>query len=161
MKDNLKEKLIFSTLIKDTEPCAVYMEKVYTQLVLVEFDNGIQAYVSDDLMLCTSDMIGTTKKIVLTMLVLSLEKIDAAGKCVDTPLGLQKDYDGPKLDFSGRIEEIMIPDDTEKAERWHDAIVDFGVGKILINIDKEYFHLQIKARDYVHVYGRVDLVSIE
>ncbi len=68
---------------------------------------------------------------------------------------------GPKLDLNGRIEEIIIPDDPEKAERWHDVIVHFGVEKILIDIDKEYFHLQIKAGDYVHVYGRVDLRSIE
>ena len=68
---------------------------------------------------------------------------------------------GPKLDLNGRIEEIIIPDDPDKAERWHDAIVDFGAGKILIDIDKEYFPLQLKAGDYVHVYGRVDLRGIE
>ncbi len=165
MRNNLKEKLKLSTFILDTVPETVYMDKVYTQHVLIEFEAGLKAYVFDGAfeghMLCTPDMIGKTKKIVLVMLVLSLGKMEAAGKDVDLPLGLQKNYAGPKLDLNGRIEEIIIPDDPDKAERWHDAIVDFGAGKILIDIDKEYFPLQLKAGDYVHVYGRVDLRGIE
>ncbi len=165
MKDNLKRKLKFSTFILDTVPEAVYMDKIYTQHVLIELEDEQKAYVFDGAfeghMLCTPDLVGKTKKIVLTMLVLSLEKMEAAGKGVDTPLGLQKNYAGPKLDLNGRIKEIIIPDDPLNAERWHDAIVDFGVGKILIDIDKEYFPLQLKAGDYIHVYGRVDLRDIE
>lgn len=159
MKDDLREKLIFSARIKGTEPSAVYMERVYTQLVLVEFANGAQEYVLDDFMLCTPDTIGETKEIILVMLVLSLEKIETAGMGIDKPLDAQRDYAGPKWGLNGRVEEI-IPDDPQKTERWHDAIVDFGVGKILIDIDKEYFYLQLKTGDYVHVYGRVDLQSI-
>lgn len=165
MMDDLNEKLIFSTFIRGTAPDAVYMDRIYTQFVLIEFGSEQRAYVFDGAfeghMLCTPDMIGKNKKIVLTMLVLSLEKREAAGKGVDTPLDLKGDYVGPNLDINGRIEEIIIPDDPKKAERWHDAIVDFGVGKILIEIDKKYFHLQLKAGDYVHAYGRVDMQGIE
>lgn len=165
MLDDLKEKLKFSTFIRGTAPDAVYMDRVYTQLVLIEFGDEQKAYVFDGAfeghMLCTPDMIGKTKEIVLVMLVLSLERSETARKGVDTPLDLQGGYAGPNLDIDGCIEEIVIPDDPKKAERWHDAIVDFGVGKILIEIDQKYFHLQLKAGDSVHAYGRVDLWDIE
>ncbi len=144
-----------------TEPSAVYMERAYTQLVLVEFANGVQEYVLDDFMLCTSEMIGETKEIILVMLVLSLEKIDTVEVGVDKPLDAQRGYAGPKWGLNGRIGEIIIPDDPQKAERWYNAIVDFGVGKILVAINREYFHLQLKAGDYVHIHGRVDLKGIE
>lgn len=157
----MREKLIFSVQIKGTEPSAVYMGRVYTQLVLIEFANGIQEYVSDDFMLCTPDMVEETKEIILAMLVLSLEKTETTTMGIDTPLDPQRSSAGPKWDLNGRIEEIIIPDDPEKAERWRDAVVDFGLGKILIDIDSEYFPLKLKAGDYIHVYGRIDLRGIE
>lgn len=161
MKGDLREKLIFSVQIKGTEPSAVYMERVYTQLVLIEFANGIQEYVLDACMLCTPDMIEETKDIILVMLVLSLEKNETAVMDIDTSLDPQSGSDGPNWYLNGRIEEIIIPDDPEKAERWHNAIVDFGVGRMLINIDRKYSHLQLDVGDYVHAYGRVDLQGIE
>lgn len=165
MKDDLKERLKFSTVILGTEPDAVYMNKVYTQFVLVEFGNGQKAYVFDGAfdghMLCTPDMIGKTKELILVMLVLSLERLDTPEIGLDTSLNNQGDYIGPELEIKGSIEEIIIPDDPKDAERWHDAIVDFGIGKILIEIDKKYFHLQLEEGNYVHVYGRVDLQGIE
>lgn len=161
MNDDLTEKLIFPAWIKGTEPSAVYMNRVYTQLVLVEFVNGIREYIFDDVMLCTPDMVGKTKRIVLAMLVLFLEKMEGAGKGIDAQLSPPGDDLGPNWGVNGHIEEIIIPDDPEKAERWHYAVVNFGIGKILIDINKKYFPLQLKAGDYVHVYGRVDLRSIE
>ena len=161
MKDDLRGNLFFPALVKSAVPSAVYMGRVYTQLVLVKFTNGVQEYVLDDLMFCTPDMVEETKEIILAMLVLSLEKTETAVMGIDTPLDPQGGSAGPIWDLSGRIEEIIIPDDPEKAERWHDAIVNFGIGKVLIDIDKKYFHLQLKAGDYIHVYGRVDLRGIE
>lgn len=165
MLDGLKEKLKFPTFIRGTAPDAVYMDRVYTQLVLIELSDEQKAYVFDGAfeghMLCLPDMIGKTKEIVLVMLVLSLERSETEKKGVDTPLDLQGDYAGPNLDIDGCIEEIVIPDDPKNAERWHDAIIDFGFGKILIEIDQKYFHLQLKAGNYVHAYGRVDLWDIE
>ena len=159
MKEDLKEKLKFSAFILGTEPDAVYMDKVYTQFALVEFGNGKKAYIFDGAfeghMLCTTDMIGKTKKIDLVMLVHSLEKIET------TEIKVIPDPSGTYLDIDGRIEEIIIPEDPNDAERWHDAIIAFGVGKILIEIDKKYFHLMLKEGDYVHVNGRVDLYGIE
>ncbi len=135
------------------------MDTVYTQHVLVELENGQKAYVFDGPtgghMLCTPDMIGKTKKIVLVMLIHSLAKIETQAVSI-TP-----DPSRPSLEIDGPIDEIIIPDDPNDAERWHDAVVDFGVGRILIEIDRKYFYLQLEEGDYVHVNGRVDLRGIE
>lgn len=159
MKENLKEKLKFHVRILAVKPRTGYMDTVYTQFVLVEFKNGQNAYVFDGAfegyMLSAPDMIGKTKKIVLVMLVHSLAKIHTQAVSI-TP-----DPSRPSLDIDGRIDEIIIPDNPIDAEQWHDAIVDFGVGKILIEIDNKYFDLQLKEGDYVHVNGRVDLRGIE
>ena len=159
MKEDLKEKLKFYVRILAIKPGAGYMDTVYTQYVLVELEDGQKAYVFDGAfeghMLCTPEMIGKTQKIVLVMLVHSLVKMGTQAVRV-TP-----DPSRPSLDIDGRIDEIIIPDDLSDAERWHDLIVDFGVGKILIEIDKRYFHLQLKEGDYVHANGRVDLRGIE
>jgi hypothetical protein len=48
-----------------------------------------------------------------------------------------------------------------KNGQWQNAVVDFGIGKILIEIDKKYSHLHLKQGDYVRVDGRVDLKGIE
>ncbi len=158
MKEDLKEKLEFQARILAVKPRAGYMDTVYTQFVLVELGNGQKAYVFDGAfegyMLCTPDMIGKTKEIVLVMLIHSLSKVEVQA------VSISPDLSRPSLDIDGRIDEIIIPDDPNDAERWHDAIVDFGVGKILIEIDKKYFHLQLKEGDYVHVNGRVDLRGI-
>lgn len=165
MKDNLKEKLKFLTFMQGTVPGTVYMGKVYTQLVLIEFDNGQKTYVFDGPteghMHCTPDMIGKTKEVVLVMLVLSLEQIQTHEKRVDSSLTRGGDFSGPNLEIKGYIEEIIFPDNPKNAERRYDAVVDFGVGKILIEIKRKYFHLNLKEGDYVHVYGRVDLWDIQ
>lgn len=165
MMDDLKEKLKFPSFIRGTVPDAVYLDSVYTQLVLIEFAGEQKAYVFDGAfeghMLCTPDMIGGIREVILGMLVSSLEKMEVAEKSVDTSLDLQGDYAGPDLDINGCIEEIIIPDDPKRAERWHGATVDFGVGRILIDIDRKYSYLQLDVGDYVHAYGRVDLRGIE
>lgn len=155
VKDVVKEKTRVPVRILDMKPDAEYMEKAYTQLVLVEFANGVQALVFDDDMLCKPEMVGKNRKITLAMLVDSLEKIRTRDQSA------VPDSSRPSLGINGRIEEIIIPDDPKDAERWHDAILDFGVGKILIEIDKKYFRLLLKEGDYVYVNGRVDLRDIE
>ena len=159
MEEDLKRKLKFHVRILAVKPRAGYMDTVYTQLVLVELGNGQRAYVFDGAfegyMLCTPEMIGKTKKIVLVMLVNSLAKVEVRA------VSISPDPSRPSLDTDGCIDEIIIPDEPQNAERWHDAIVDFGVGKVLIEIDKKYFPLQLKEGDYVHVNGRVDLRGIE
>ncbi|EJG08220.1 hypothetical protein Metli_2282 [Methanofollis liminatans DSM 4140] len=165
MKNSLKEKIKFFTRILGTEPDTEYMNRVYTQFTLIEFKNGQKTYVFDGAfeghMLCTADMIGKTKEIVLVMLVLSLERVASEGKSIVPSSKHGDNYFGPILSVNGCIEEIIIQDDPKNAKRWQDAIVDFGVGKILIEIDKKYFHLQLKEGDYIHIIGRVDLRGIE
>ena len=156
MMDDLKEKLKFPTFIRGTVPDAVYLDSVYTQLVLIEFAGEQKAYVFDGAfeghILCTPDMIGEIREVILVMLVSSLEKMETPEKSVDTSLD---------LDINGCIEEIIIPDDPKRAERWHGATVDFGVGRMLIDIDRKYSYLQLNVGDYVHAYGRVDLRGVE
>jgi len=159
MKDDLKGKLKFHVRVLAVEPRAGYMDTVYTQYVLVALENGQKAYVFDGPteghMLCTPDMIGKTKKIVLVMLVHSLVKTETQA------VSIIPDPSRPSLEIDGCIDEFIIPDDPGEAERWHDAIVDFGVRKVLIEIDRKYFHLQLREGDYVHINGRVDLRDIE
>ncbi|WP_214021120.1 hypothetical protein [Methanoculleus sp.] len=59
--------------------------------------------------------------------------------------------------MNGRTDAIIVPDDPGDAERGYDAVVDFGAGTVIIEIDKRYFRLQLKEGDYVRVDGRVDL----
>ncbi|MCK9330739.1 MAG: hypothetical protein M0Q94_12770 [Candidatus Cloacimonetes bacterium] len=155
MKSDLKEKLKFSARILATKPESGYEGVVYTQDAIIEFKNNQRAYVSDFFMFCTADMVGTTREIILSMLVRSLAKMDT------NAVGMSPDPSRPSIDVKGCIDEIIVPDDPKMAERQHAAIVDFGIGKVLIDIDKKYFNLQLKAGDCVRVDGRVDLVSIE
>jgi hypothetical protein len=155
MKSDLKEKLKFSAYILATNPESGYEGVVYTQDAIIEFKNSQRAIVSDFFMFCTADMVGTTREIVLSMLVHSLAKMEIK------TVGISPDPSMPSIDIKGCVDEIIVPDDPQKAERQHAAIVDFGIGKVLIDIDKKYFHLHLKAGDCVRVNGRVDLVSIE
>lgn len=159
MTEDLKEKLKFCVRILAIRPQAGYMDTVYTQLVLVELENGQIAYVFDGAfegyMLCTPDMIGKTKKIVLALLVHSLAKLET--KIVN----ITPDPSRSSLAINGCIEEIIIRNDPHDTKQRHRAIIDFGVGKILIGISEKYFDLQLKEGDYIHVDGRVDLWGIE
>lgn len=155
VNDAVKEKTEVPVRILDVRPDAEYLKKTYTQLVRVEFANGLQTLVFDDDLLCKAEMVGKTKEITLAMLVNSLEKIEYVDKCADP------DITGPSLGIRGLIEEIIIPDDPKDAERWHHALIDFGVGKVLIEIDKTDFRHQLQEGDYVHVDGRVDVYDIE
>ena len=148
-----KKNYKFSVRILGIEPESVYMDKVYTQLVQIEFSNGQRGIVYDN-MLCSKDMIGNVKKISLNMLTLSLEK---------------KEFDIPKIILNssapihqiyGCIEELVIPENPLDIEKWYFAVVDFSIGKVLINIDKKYFHLYLKNGDTIHVTGRLDLKEI-
>jgi hypothetical protein len=138
-----------------TEVDSGYEDIIYTQDVIIEFKNNQRAYVFDPDMLCTADMIGTTKEIALGMLVHSLEKTGTSA------VNIKPHPSRYFIDIEGCISEIIVPDDPQKAKRWHNAIVNFGLGKVLINIDKKYFHLHLKAGDCVRVDGRVDLWDIE
>ncbi len=155
LKSDLKEKLKFSARILATKPESGYEGIIYTQDAIIEFKNSQRAVVFDHSMFCTADMIGTTRKIALVMLVHSLAKMEIK------TMGISPDPSMPSIDIEGCIEEIIVPDDPKTAGQYHIAIVDFGIGKVLIDIDKRYFHLQLKAGDCVRVNGRVDLVSIE
>lgn len=155
MRSDLKEKLKFSARILGTEVDSGYEDIIYTQDVIIEFKNGQQAIVFDHFMFSTADMVGTTREIVLGMLVHSLAKTDTS------KVNIKPHPSRYFIDIEGCIDEIIVPDDPQKAERWHNAIVDFDIGKVLINIDKKYFHLHLKAGDCVRVDGRVDLESIE
>jgi len=119
MKDDLIEKLKFSARILGTEVDSGYEDIIYTQDVIIEFKNNQRAYVFDPDMLCTADMIGTTREIILAMLVLSLAKTDT------NAVSIKPDLSMPSIDIEGCIDEIIVPNDSKKAERWHDAIIDF------------------------------------
>ncbi|WP_342679194.1 hypothetical protein [Methanofollis sp. UBA420] len=151
----LKENLKIPVRIVSVRPDAEYQDTVYTQVVHVEFADGTRAAVYDDDLLCTPEMVGRKGKIVLRMLVDDLEKNKTSDRQIYAEPAM------PLLEVNGRIDEIIVPDDPEDAVRWHDAVVDFGVGKILIEIDKRYFRLQLKEGDHVRVDGRVDLQEIE
>ena len=155
MRKEVIEKLKFLVFIRGVEPETEYMGKIYTQYTLVEFANGQNARLFDHKMLCTADMIGKQQKVALWMLVQSLEAIEAEDKRV-IPDPLE-----PSFDIYGCIEEIVIPEEQKDAERWHHAIVNFGVGKTLTDIDKNYFCLNLQKGDFVHISGRVDLIAVE
>ena len=151
----LKEHLGVPVRIVDVRPDAEYQGTVYTQVVRVEFADGLRASVFDNDLLCTPAMVGKDRKVILRMLVDMLEKSKVADRQIYAEPAL------PLLEVNGRIDAIIAPDDPGDAERGYDAVVDFGVGKVLIEIDKRYFRLQLKEGDYVRVDGRVDLKGIE
>lgn len=150
-----KENLKIPVRIVSVRPDAEYQDTVYTQVVHVEFADGTRAAVFDDDLLCIPAMAGQNKKIVLRMLVDFLEK----SKIVDQQIYAEPTM--PLLEVNGCIDEIIIPEDPGDAERWHDAVIDFGIGKVLIEIDKRYFRRELKEGDCIHVNGRVDLRGLE
>ncbi len=151
----LKENLTVPVRIVGVRPDAEYRGTVYTQVVIVEFADGTRASVFDNDMLCIPAMVGQNGKVVLRMLVDMLEKSKIAEQRIYAEPSM------PLLEVNGRIDAIIIPDDPEDAEQWHDAVVDFGFGKVLIEIDKMYFRRELKEGDYIRVNGRVDLKGIE
>jgi len=151
----LKENLTIPVRIVSVRPDAEYQGTVYTQVVRVEFADGTRTSVFDDDLLCTPAMVGRDGKVMLRMLVDMLEK----SKIVDRQIYAEPAL--PLLEVNGRIDAIIVPDDPGDAERRYDAVVDFGVGKVIIEIDKRYFRLQLKEGDYVRIDGRVDLKGIE
>ncbi len=151
----VQEQLKVPVRIVNVRPDAKYQGTVYTQVVRIEFADGTRASVFDDDLLCTSAMVGKDGKVMLRMLVDMLEKSKIADRQIYAEPAL------PLLEVNGRIDAIIAPDDPGDAERGYDAVVDFGVGKVLIEIDKRYFRLQLKEGDYVRVDGRVDLKGIE
>ncbi len=151
----LKENLTVPVRIVGVKPDAEYQDQVYTQVVRIEFADGTRASVFDNDMLCTPAMVGRDGKVVLRMLVDMLEKSKNAEQRIYAEPSM------PLLEVNGRIDAIIVPDDPEDAEQWHDAVVDFGIGKVLIEIDERYFRRELKEGDYVRVDGRVDLKGIE
>jgi len=151
----LKKNLAVPVRIVSVRPDAEYQGQVYTQVVRVEFAYGTRASVFDNDMLCTPAMVGRDGTVVLRMLADMLEK----SKIADQQIYAEPTM--PLLEVNGRIDAIIVPDDPGDAERGYDAVVDFGVGKVIIEIDKRYFRLQLKEGDYVRVDGRVDLKGIE
>lgn len=150
-----KENLTVPVRIVDMRPNAEYQGTTYTQVVRIEFADGTRASLFDDDLLCTPAMVGRDGTVVLRMLVDMLEKSTIAEQRIYTEPAL------PLLEVNGRIDAIIVPDDPGDAERGYDAVVDFGVGKVIIEIDKRYFRLQLKEGNYVRVDGRVDLKDIE
>ncbi|MCK9278545.1 MAG: hypothetical protein PHX88_12310 [Methanoculleus horonobensis] len=151
----LKENLTVPVRIVGVRPDAEYQGTVYTQVVIVEFADGTRASVFDNDMLCTSAMVGRDGKVLLRMLVDMLERSKIAEHRIYAEPTM------PVLEVNGRIDAIIVPDDPGDAGRGYDAVVDFGVGKVLIEVDKRYFRLQLKEGDYVRVDGRVDLKGIK
>ena len=155
MNENTKETIKFFVRIVAIQPESVYMEKVYTQIVLIEFSNGQKAFVYDN-MLCSRDMIGKTKEIALTMLTHSLEKTE------EHKMKIIPDLAAPFFEIFGRIQEIHIPEKSRIIGGWRDMIINFGVGKIVIDVNIEkYAELNLNVDDYIRANGRVDLISIE
>ncbi|WP_300998943.1 hypothetical protein [Methanoculleus sp.] len=151
----LKENLRTPVRIVSVRPDAEYQGLVYTQVVRVEFSDGTRASVFDNDLLCTPAMVGRDGTVVLRMLADMLEKSTIAEQRIYAEPSM------PLLEVNGRIDAIIIPDDPGDAERGYDAVVDFGVGTVIIEVDKRYFRLQLKEGDYVRVDGRVDLKGIE
>lgn len=151
----LKEHLEIPVRIVSVRPDAEYQGTVYTQVMRVEFADGARASVFDNDMLCTPAMVGRDGTVVLWMLVDMLEKSKIADQRIYAEPSM------PLLEVNGRIDAIIVPNDPGEAERGYDAVVDFGIGKVIIEIDKRHFRFQLKEGDYVRVDGRVDLKGIE
>jgi hypothetical protein len=151
----LQEHLEIPVRIVGVRPDAEYQGQVYSQVVRVEFADGTRASVFDNDLLCTPAMVGQNGKVVLRMLVDMLEKSKIADQRIYVEPSL------PLLEVNGRIDAIIVPNDPGDAERGYDAVVNFGIGKVIIEIDKRYFRLQLKEGDYVRVDGRVDLKGIK
>ena len=151
----LQEHIEIPVRIVGVRPDAEYQGQVYSQVVRVEFADGTRASVFDNNMLCTPAIVGRGGKVLLRMLVDMLEKSKIAEQRIYAEPSM------PLLEVNGRIDAIIVPDDPGDAGRGYDAVVDFGVGKVLIEVDKRYFRLQLKEGDYVRVDGRVDLKGIK
>lgn len=161
VSDAVRESLATPVRILDIRADAEYLDTVYTQLVIVEFADGTRASIFDDDLLCTPAMIGKNGTVVLGMLSTSLEGNEPKEQSIFPEPSVSPDVSVPALEVNGRIDAIIVPDDPERAERWHDAVIDFGMGKTLIRIDAVYFRRQLQAGDYIRVNGRVDLKGIE
>ncbi|MDD4455787.1 MAG: hypothetical protein PHI67_10835 [Candidatus Methanomethylophilaceae archaeon] len=151
----LQEHIEIPVRIVGVRPDAEYQGQVYSQVVRVEFADGTRASVFDNDLLCTSAMVGRDGKVLLRMLVDMLERSKIADQRIYAEPSM------PLLEVNGRIDAIIVPDDPGDAGRGYDAVVDFGVERVLIEVDKRYFRLQLKEGDYVRVDGRVDLKGIE
>jgi hypothetical protein len=153
MKSNDDKK--FQVRVKEIIPESTYDGKVYTQLVLIEFANGQLAYVLDQ-MHCSQEMVKTRRIIALKMMTLGIEKSTEKKKQEIIP-----DPSAPFFEIIGCINKISSPDISREKSNWVDAIIDFGVGRLCLNIDKKYSSLNLKEGDYIRSSGRVDLISIE
>lgn len=155
MLEGIQNRIKFSIRIVGTEPDSVYLNERYTQFTFIKFANRQIVEIFDPGMLCTDDMYGTNQTIVLSMLVSSLNISEVKKQQVLQEIG-------SSLEIFGSIEEIIVPKESKRAERWRLMIVDFGVGRIVLDVNiEEYAHLDLKVGDYLHANGRVDLVSIE
>ena len=155
MLEEIQNKSKFSSRIIGTEPDSVYLNKRYTQFTFIEFADKQIVEIFDPGMLCTIDMNGKNQTIVLSMLVSSLSLSEVKKQQV-----LREN--GSSLEIIGSIEDIIIPEESRRAERWRLMIVDFKVGKIVLDVNiEEYSHLHLKVGDYIKAIGRVDLIAIE
>jgi hypothetical protein len=156
MKKDIIGIIKIPVTILEIKPDAVYMEKTYTQNVIIEFTNNQKIEIFDHMMLCPNSIIGKNKKIQLELLTLLLAKSE--GKNIQ----IIPDINSTIQEFICRIEAILPLEDPLMAEKWHDAIIDIGVGKIVADVNLEkYENLNLKVGDFIHIKGRVDLVSIE
>jgi hypothetical protein len=147
VQDRLKTNVRIVALV----PESIYLDKTYTQLVLVEFLNGKRVF-AYDVMSCTNNMIGTKKDVILTALTLELER------GVISKFDIISDQSGPISKFFGIIEELVKIDMISPIKDY-DAIINFGIGKISINIDKKYSNLDLKRGDFVGVTCHVELAT--
>ena len=137
-------------------PDTVYLGKTYTQNAIIEFTNGQKIMIFDRMKLCSNDMIGERKKITLETLTLLLEKSR------QKKIAIIPDLDSTIQEFICRIETLISPEDPQLAQKWIDATIDFGIGKMVIDINLEkYADLDLHVGDFIHIKGRVDLIDIE
>ena len=112
-------------------PITVYQEKVYTQDVIVELNNGLKIAISDPSKYCKKEYINKIKNLKIKIFLASLtEKVDNCEIQISPAFSEKEPYQGPIANICGRIEQIV---DVELGDVEHSySILDVGVGTIKI-----------------------------
>lgn len=133
-------------------PVSGYQDKVYTQNVIVELENGKEVALSDTSMMCKKDDQGINKRFIVFIQVSKpIEKNNE--KDLKIIPHIER---GPSAELYGHIEEII----TENLEYLPYAILSIGIGKIGLFLNRNIVE-KFRKGDHVIVKGaRLDLMAI-
>lgn len=124
-------------------PVSVYENKVYTQDIILELEDGIQIEIDDSVKKIRNDEIGEVKCIqVRTFTVQPIIK----NKKNEVAIISHGKHMGPHADIHGYIEKII----KEKPE--YSVVLDVGTGKIILNTDEKQIN-GFSEKDYIILKG--------